>query len=192
MEVANNTAVSYGDIPEALSGSTILVTGGAGFLASALLCRLLLDPVLCDSHKQVIALIRGGTVESAVFRLPAILQPFTRRGQDTTDSKSEEAKLVVLNGDSGLIGFDLHGDMAKIVQRADIVIHAAGDFRFTLPLPDAIANIVRMPNFSNRHALILLLLLSRLTLLIRAAGSLSPVPEQEPTSSCPRVTFLGS
>ena len=114
-------------IPDALDGSTILVTGAAGFVGSALLYRLLCDPAL-NGIKKVIAVVRGKAVEDAVARLPSAL--------------TSQPRLVVVNGDCGQFDFGLEGKLRDEIHAANIVIHAAGDTRFTLPLGQAMSSIV--------------------------------------------------
>lgn len=145
--MARTIDCEYGEITEALRGSTILVTGGAGFVGSALLYRLLYDPAMYKSIKQVVTIIRGETVESAIAKLPTSLQPFAQAigtKLNTENLTGQEPKLWVLNGDCRKFDFGLQGDMTGIAQRADIVIHAAGDVRFALSLPEAIGVIVRL------------------------------------------------
>lgn len=131
----NDKANNIGAIAEALQGTTILITGAAGFVGVALVQRL-----LCDANfagiKKVICLIRGETVEKATARLPESLQRLS------VGAEEEPARLVVLTGDCGKPDFGLQEDQLRVAMQADIVIHAAGDTRFTLPLKDAMASIV--------------------------------------------------
>ena len=128
----------YGDVGVFLQDATILLTGAVGFAGTALLFRLLEDPILRSSVKQVLALIRGETLEKAVARLPRPLQRWTR-----VDGSEGLPKLVVLNGDCSKIGLGLVGEQAEAARRASIVIHAAGDTRFNLSQAEAIQCIVR-------------------------------------------------
>lgn len=114
-------------ISKALDNSTILVTGAAGFVGSALLFRLLCDPAL-SGIKKVIAVVRGKTVEEAAARLPNRL--------------TSQPRLVVVNGDCGKFDFGVEGNLRDEIHGANIVIHAAGDTRFTLPLAQAMSSIV--------------------------------------------------
>ena len=126
----------YGDIPAALCGSNILITGAAGLVGTQLLHRL-----LCDSSfaiDRVIAIIRAETREDAIMRLPPGLRCFTR--QEPLSSSSP--KLVVLNGDCSKLNFGLASDQLELARQAEIVINAAADTRFTLPLSDAIGGVV--------------------------------------------------
>ncbi|PWN46660.1 hypothetical protein IE53DRAFT_391171 [Violaceomyces palustris] len=136
-------------VTQALNGTTILVTGAAGFVGTALLFRLLCDPKF-SGIKKVIALIRGETVEKATKRLPQTLQPFTLPDQN---GEGSEARLVVLTGDCGRPNFGLKGQDLEQALKTDIVIHAAGDTRFTLPLQDAIGSISDLSYMSSRFSL---------------------------------------
>lgn len=137
MASINGGSSLYGDVGTALQDATILLTGAVGFCGTALLFRLLEDPVFRSSVKQVLALVRGDTLEKAVARLPRPLQKWTR-----PDESDALPKLVVLNGDCSKIGLGLSSEQAEVARRADIVIHAAGDTRFNLSQADAIACIV--------------------------------------------------
>lgn len=138
--MSDNT--SSNDIAEALDGSTILVTGAAGFVGVALVQRLLCDPNL-SGIKTVICIIRGNSIEAATARLPESLQRLT-----INTGEENNARLVVLNGDCGKPDFNLPEEQLQIALKANIVIHAAGDTRFTMPLKDAMSSIVSCHLFS--------------------------------------------
>lgn len=129
----------YREVAEALRGSTILVTGAAGFVGTALLYRLLEDPAFCNVIRRVVAIIRGDTVEASIARLPSSLQAFTR---SDPSQPSEASKLVVLNGDCGYTTLGLTSEQAEIASEADIVLHIAGDTKFKLSVPEALVAIV--------------------------------------------------
>lgn len=135
-----NHSQETSDVVDALNGTIILITGAAGFIGVALVQRLLLDPKFSGIN-QVICIIRGDTIESATARLPESLQRLTVIKDDETEEK-KVARLVVLNGDCGKPDLGLSGNELKTALKAQIVIHAAGDTRFTLPLSDAMGSIV--------------------------------------------------
>lgn len=136
-----NPSMNSTDIAEALNDTTILITGAAGFVGVALVQRLLLDPQF-EGINQVICIIRGDSVESATLRLPESLQRLAKSTSEKNDNQATPPRLIVLNGDCSRPDFGLQGDQLNAAMKANIVIHAAGDTRFTLPLKDAMASIV--------------------------------------------------
>jgi thioester reductase-like protein len=142
-----STAIkSYGDIPAALHGSTILITGAAGLVGTQLLYRLLCDPPLSGAVNRVIAVIRAQTAEAALGRLPETLRNFaTRSDAGPASSTNSTAKLVVLDGDCARPDFGLDPAQLDLARLADVVINAAADTRFMLPPVDAIAGVVSTP-----------------------------------------------
>ncbi|KAL8287043.1 hypothetical protein RQP46_004049 [Phenoliferia psychrophenolica] len=99
-----------------LNDQIILVTGGAGFVGSAVLMTLLqsLSPKL----------------------------PFTTR----LAPEGVTARLVVLPGDVAQVGFGLNKEDSKMLDflSPTIVLHCAADIKFTRPLEEAIAANTRM------------------------------------------------
>jgi thioester reductase-like protein len=134
----------YGDIPAVLHGSTILITGAAGLVGTQLLYRLLYDSTLSGAINRVIAVIRAKTAEDALKRLPETLRYFATQPDAAASSTNSIAKLVVLNGDCARPDFGLDPVQLDLARQADIVINAAADTRFMLPLVDAIGGVVRM------------------------------------------------
>ena len=134
-----NVQKSYGEIPAALHGSTILITGAAGLVGTQLLYRLLCDSGFSTSIDRVIAIIRGTTAEDALKRLPTALRVFARPHSQAISGP----KLIVLNGDCARPDFGLDPAQQGVARQADIVINAAADTRFMLPLADAISGVVR-------------------------------------------------
>ncbi|KLU92853.1 hypothetical protein MAPG_11735 [Magnaporthiopsis poae ATCC 64411] len=139
----------YGDVSRVLEGTTILVTGAAGFVGTALLYRLLLDPKLSSRVKRVLALIRGSTFEEAVEKLPPALRELARPiGTDEAD-----AKLLILRGDCRHAQLGLTGPSLQTARQADVVIHAAGETRFMLGLSDAMDCITDLAYQAARFSL---------------------------------------
>ena len=134
----STTNGSYGGIAAALSGRTILITGAAGLVGTQLLYRLLCDPSLTGAINQVIAIIRARTVEDALDRLPAALRSFAKPDFQA----SSNPKLFVLNGDCAKPDFGLDHEQLGLARQAKVVINAAADTRFMLPLVDAVAGVV--------------------------------------------------
>jgi len=144
-------------IPDILAGQTVLVTcihvslsfiitfhlltsfiysGGAGFIGSAILNRLI-DPAL--SIRRVYTIIRGHG-KDPVARLPAELRPHVAKVD--SDGNLDNGPIVVLGGDCSLPGFGLSDRENKWLEEVEIVIHTAGDTRFTMSLQKAIKAIV--------------------------------------------------
>lgn len=110
------------DAPRHLTPALVALparSGGAGFLGSHLLYRLIAPPLRLA---RVYTIIRG---TDPVSRLPLDLQPFVaKRLPDGTWSKDEP--IVVLGGDCFLPDFGLTGHDVRCLREVDIVIHPAG------------------------------------------------------------------
>ncbi|KAL8276739.1 hypothetical protein RQP46_010848 [Phenoliferia psychrophenolica] len=118
-----------------LHDETILVTGGAGFVGSSVLLRLLQSL----SPKRVVALVRG---VDPISRLHPSLKLLTAAGTAGLSS----ARLVVLPGDVSQVGFGLNKEYTKTLDdlRPTIVLHCAADIKFTRPLAEAFSANTRM------------------------------------------------
>ncbi|KAM0749475.1 hypothetical protein T439DRAFT_381797 [Meredithblackwellia eburnea MCA 4105] len=129
-----------------LEGATILLTGGAGFVGSAVLHRLLspwTDPNLPSKFGKpalIIAIIRGlpSLSKGVVSRLPRELQAFATLGK-----QDQYSPLVVLEGDVSLPGFGIlnvegQEEAAELLKQVEVVIHCAADVKFSHPLPKAL------------------------------------------------------
>ncbi|GAC93613.1 NRPS-like enzyme [Pseudozyma hubeiensis SY62] len=134
-------------IQDVLKGSRILITGAAGFVGAALLHRLLGD----DSFdvKQVVAIVRGKTSEDALKRLPKSVHHHAQPA-----SEGALPKLVIVNGDCARPNFGLNEQDFEKVRKTEIVIHCAGDTRFTLPISKAFESMADLAYFTARFSLL--------------------------------------
>lgn len=115
-------------VQEAFQGRTVLVSGGAGFLSTVLLYRLL-DPATGLNPKKVYTLVRGPL---AHVKMAACLRQHMDSG-----------KLVVVEGDCARVGFGLEQFYPSKEARAwtdevEMVMHVAADTKFNRALPDTI------------------------------------------------------
>ncbi|UZJ55729.1 hypothetical protein CBS101457_005049 [Exobasidium rhododendri] len=143
-----STGAPVNDVASVLHGTTILITGAAGFVGVALVQRLLGDDNL-KGIKRVICIVRGESIEAATARMPTSLQKLT-----VPLDEHDTPRLVVLNGDCGKPNLGLADDALEVALQANIVIHAAGDTRFTLPLSDAMGSISDLAYMTSRFSLL--------------------------------------
>ncbi|KAI9326141.1 male sterility protein-domain-containing protein [Zopfochytrium polystomum] len=135
-------------IQDALAGARVMVTGAAGFVGAALLHRLLCDPSF--NVQQVIAVVRGKTDEDALKRLPKSVQHLAT----AEEGQLLAPKLIVVNGDCTRPNFGLSDKEFEKVRQTEVVIHCAGDTRFTLPLTKAFESMADLAYFTARFSLL--------------------------------------
>jgi fatty acyl-CoA reductase len=126
-------------IAEALAGKRVAVTGGTGFLGTALLERLLRSVPGCE----VVALVRPGKRTSAAERARREVirnDCFDRLRTELGDGFDDEIarRLSVVAGDVTIDGLGLSPDDTALFCSADVVIHSAAAVSFDSPLDGAV------------------------------------------------------
>jgi alcohol-forming fatty acyl-CoA reductase len=126
-------------IAEALAGKRIAVTGGTGFLGTALLERLLRSVPECD----VAVLVRPGRRSSAADRVRReILRndcfDRLRSSLGASFDADMSRRLIVLSGDVGVDGLGLDEAGRDALAACDVVIHSAATVSFDSPLDQAV------------------------------------------------------
>jgi HAD superfamily hydrolase (TIGR01490 family) len=127
-------------IPEALSGKRIAVTGGTGFLGTALIERLMRSVPGCE----LVLLIRPGKrstvaqrAKREIFRNDAFDRLRTELGKDAFDAAIDR-RVQVVAGDVGTDGLGLSEADRAVLASCDIVIHSAATVSFDSPLDGAV------------------------------------------------------
>ncbi len=127
-------------IPEALDGSRIAITGGTGFLGTALIERLL----RCVPGCQLVLLIRPGkraTVEQRskreIFSNNAFDRLREEHGKDGFATLVAE-RVTPIAGDIGTDGLALDDAGRAVLASCDVVIHSAATVSFDSPLDSAV------------------------------------------------------
>jgi fatty acyl-CoA reductase len=128
-------------IPEALDGKRIAITGGTGFLGTALIERLLRSVPGCE----LVLLIRPGkrsTVASRakreIFRNDAFDRLREQLGGNDAFDEMVGQRVQVIAGDVGTDGLGLSDDDRATLATCDIVVHSAASVAFDSPLDSAV------------------------------------------------------
>jgi alcohol-forming fatty acyl-CoA reductase len=127
-------------IPEALDGKRIAITGGTGFLGTALIERLMRSVPGCE----VVLLIRPGKrstvtqrAKREIFRNDAFDRLRSELGKEEFDA-AVDRRVQVIAGDVGTDGLGLDEDGRAVLASCDIVVHSAATVAFDSPLDGAV------------------------------------------------------
>ncbi|HET6952753.1 MAG TPA: HAD-IB family phosphatase [Acidimicrobiales bacterium] len=127
-------------IPEALDGKRIAITGGTGFLGTALIERLLRSVPGCE----LVLIIRPGKRSTVtqrarreIFRNDAFDRLRSEVGKDELD-RLLDRRVTVVAGDVGTDGLGLDDAGRATLAGCDIVVHSAATVAFDSPLDAAI------------------------------------------------------
>ena len=127
-------------IPEALDGKRIAITGGTGFLGTALIERLLRSVPGCE----LVLLIRSGKRSSVaqrarreIFRNDAFDRIRSELGSAEFDAMVDR-RVQVIAGDVGTDGLGLDEGDRAVLASCDIVVHSAATVAFDSPLDAAV------------------------------------------------------
>ncbi|MFZ6002841.1 MAG: HAD-IB family hydrolase [Actinomycetota bacterium] len=127
-------------IPDVLAGKRIAITGGTGFLGTALIERLLRSVPGCE----LVLLIRPGkraTVEQRakreIFSNNAFDRLRSEMGKDGFTAMVAE-RVTPIAGDVGTDGLALEDAGSELLAACDLVIHSAATVSFDSPLDSAV------------------------------------------------------
>ena len=126
-------------IGEQLAGKRFFVTGGTGFLGTALVERL----IRTVPGSEVVVLVRPGRRATAAQRVTReILKNdcFDRLRDELGDRFDDEVarRVVAVPGDVGRDGLGLDDDGRRRLAASDVVIHSAATVSFDAPLDQAV------------------------------------------------------
>jgi HAD superfamily phosphoserine phosphatase-like hydrolase len=134
-------------IAQALSGTRIAITGGTGFLGTALIERLLRSVDDCHLILLVRKPRRGDVdrrVEREILRNDAFDRLREEWGDDFTDRAS--SRITVVAGDVAIDGLGLTEADTAAFCSADIVVHSAATVSFDNPLDTSVEINLLGPN----------------------------------------------
>jgi alcohol-forming fatty acyl-CoA reductase len=127
-------------IPEALDGKRIAITGGTGFLGTALIERLMRSVPGCE----LVLLIRPGKrstvtqrAKREIFRNDAFDRLRSQLGKEAFDA-AVDRRVQVIAGDVGTDGLALDEAGRAVLASCDIVVHSAATVAFDSPLDGAV------------------------------------------------------
>ena len=135
-------------IPEALDGKRIAVTGGTGFLGTALIERLLRSVPGCELVLLIRPGKRSGVAQRArreIFRNDAFDRLREELGSAEFDAMVER-RVTPIAGDVGSDGLKLDAEGRAALATCDIVIHSAATVAFDSPLDSAVEVILLGPS----------------------------------------------
>ncbi len=132
-------------IAEQLAGKRIAITGGTGFLGTALIERLIRQVPDCE----LVLLVRPGKrstpaerARREIFRNDVFHRNIEERGETPRKADSFwaeiERRVTIVSGDVSTDGLGLDEADASIFASCDIVIHSAATVSFDAPLDGAI------------------------------------------------------